>query len=153
MKKRRELVEAMHLSGREVSAAAVRFHAAVAARRGLSATDEKAVDVLLREGPLSHAELGHRTGLKPASVTDLIDRLERKGLARREPHPQDGRRVMVAADAERALAEFGPLFTEWVGELESLYADYSDAELRAIADFMHRAAARQEAISERIEAG
>jgi DNA-binding MarR family transcriptional regulator len=148
---RATLVADMHLAGREISTAAVLFHSAVAERRGLSATDEKALDVLLRLGPLTHAELARHTGLAPASVTGLIDRLERKGFATRKPHPDDRRRVLVSADAEQAFAVMAPLFADWVGELEALYARYADDELRVIADFMHRAAEAQQLATERLD--
>ena len=144
---REALVEDLHLAGREISTAAVNFHAAVAARRGLAPGDTKAVDLLLREGPLTHGELGRRTGLAPASVTGLIDRLERKGLVRRDPHPDDGRRILIVADPEAAFREMAPLFGAWVSALEELYGGYSDPELRVIADFMHKAAARQAALT------
>ena len=144
---REALVEDMHLAGREISTAAVNFHAFVAARRGLAPTDTKAVDLLLREGPLTHRELGRRTGLAPASVTGLIDRLERKGLVRRDSHPEDGRRILIVADPEAAFREMAPLFGAWVAELEALYGEYSDPDLRVIADFMHKAAARQSALT------
>ena len=144
---REALVEDMHRAGREISTAAVNFHAFVAARGGLAPTDTKAVDLLLREGPLTHRELGRRTGLAPASVTGLIDRLERKGLVRRDSHPDDGRRILIVADPEAAYREMAPLFGAWVAELESLYSEYSDPDLRVIADFMHKAAARQSALT------
>ncbi|MDO9442775.1 MAG: hypothetical protein Q7T73_17955, partial [Beijerinckiaceae bacterium] len=61
--------------------------------------------------------------------------------------PEDGRRILIAADAAAAYEAMAPLFTAWVGDLEALYADYTDAELTTIADFMHRAAERQAAIT------
>jgi DNA-binding MarR family transcriptional regulator len=153
MGERSELEERMHLAGRELSAAAVMFHSAVAAARGLSATEEKALDVLMREGPLTHAELSRRTGLAPASVTGLLDRLERKGYAERGPHPEDRRRILVAAKAEHVFAEMSPLFEHWVGSLVELYGEYSDDELRTLADFMHKAAERQREATERLTSG
>ena len=144
---RAALVEDLHLAGREISTAAVNFHAAVAARHGLAPADTKALDLLLREGPLTHRELGRRTGLAPASVTGLIDRLERKGLVRRDAHPDDGRRILIVADPEAAFQAMAPLFGPWVAALEALYGEYSDAELRVIADFMRKAAARQAALT------
>jgi len=124
---RAELIDRLHLAGRELSTATVMFHTDVAARRGLSATEEKAIDVLLRGGPMTHAELGRHTGLAPASVSNLIDRLERKGYASRAPHPEDGRRVLVTAAAERLLGEFVPLYADWVGSLNELFATYTDS--------------------------
>lgn len=148
--KRGELIERMNVAGREISSAAVMFHTAVAARRGLSATEEKALDVLLREGPMTHADLRAHTGLAAASVTDLIDRLERKGYAERGPHPEDRRRVLVSVIADRVYADMAPLFIDWVGSLEELYATYSDAQLRVISDFMTKAAERQRVATERL---
>lgn len=137
------LVRRLHDAGRELSTATVMFHTALALRRGLSATEEKALDLLLREGPMTHAELVERSGLAAASVSDLIDRLERKGYAHRERHPEDGRRILVRADAARIEADLTPLFRGWVHDLERLYASYSSDELEVIADFMTKAAARQ----------
>jgi predicted transcriptional regulator len=147
---RGELIERMNLAGREISSAAVMFHTAVAARRGLSATEEKALDILLREGPMTHAALREHTGLAAASVTDLIDRLERKGYAKRAPHPDDRRRVLVAALADRVYADMAPLFVDWVQSLDELYATYTDAQLRTISDFMTQAANRQRVATERL---
>ncbi len=148
--KRAGLIDQMNLAGREISAAAVMFHTAVAARRGLSATEEKAIDVLMREGPMTHAALRRHTGLAAASVTDLIDRLERKGYATRSAHPDDARRVLVTAMTERVYADMAPLLADWVASLEELYATYTDEQLRTISDFMTRAAERQRTATERL---
>src|SRR5215208_4255523 len=99
--RRAELLESLALAGRASSVATVMFHTAVAARQGLNATEEKALDLLERSGPLTAGELARQTGLAPASVTGLITRLERKGLARRAPNPDDRRSVLVEADARR----------------------------------------------------
>ena len=149
-KQRKALVADMHLAGRELSTAAVLFHTAVAERRGLTTTEEKALDVLLRTGPMTHAQLAKHTGLAPASVTNLIDRLERKGFAVRRAHPDDGRRILIEADAEHAYAVMAPLFADFMNGLEAIYETYSDAQLRVITDFMRRAADHQQAATERL---
>jgi DNA-binding MarR family transcriptional regulator len=132
----------LFLAGRELSAVAVMFHTALAARQGLSATEEKALDLLDRFGPLTARDLSRRSGLAPASVTSLIDRLERKGYARRIPNPDDGRSVFVEAREDR-LTEFGPLFADWVSSLTALCEKYTDGELATIVDFLVESAARQ----------
>ena len=53
--RRAELLERLALAGRASSAATVMFHTAVAARQGLSASEEKALDLLERSGPLTAA--------------------------------------------------------------------------------------------------
>ena len=118
--RRAELLEQLALAGRASSAATVMFHTAVAARQGLSASEEKALDLLERSGPLTAGELARRAGLAPASVTALVDRLERKGFARRIPNPGDGRSVLVEVDSERVYATVAPLFADWVGSLSEV---------------------------------
>jgi len=145
-----ELIERLNLAGRELRAATVLFHTTLAQLRGLSPTEEKAVDLLMRAGPLTHAALGEQTGLAPASVSDLIDRLERKGYARRVPHPQDRRRVLVEAELERIQADMAPLFAGWIQDLQELYKRYSRSELELLCDFMTRAAARQQEAAVRL---
>ncbi|MFJ8082144.1 MarR family winged helix-turn-helix transcriptional regulator [Streptomyces sp. NPDC096205] len=136
---REELLAGLQEAGRVHSNAAVMYHAAISARMELSPVEEKTLDLLQRSGALSAGELGELTGLAPASVTGLIDRLERKGFARRVRDPQDGRRVNVEADPQ-AEARFAPLFAPFAAELAGLYAEYSDAELAVVLDFLRRSA-------------
>jgi DNA-binding MarR family transcriptional regulator len=147
---REQLLEELALAGRAMSAATVMFHTAVAARQGLSATEEKALDLLERFGPLTAGELSKRSGLAPASVTGLINRLERKGFARRIAHPSDRRSILVEVDAERVYAGMAPLFADWVGSLEELYAGYSDEQLELILHFLTEVARRQREATARL---
>ena len=148
--RRAELLERLALAGRASSAATVMFHTAVAARQGLSASEEKALDLLERSGPLTAGELARRSGLAPASVTGLVDRLERKGFARRVPNPGDGRSVLVEVDSERVYATVAPLFADWVGSLYELYAGYTDEQLEVILHFLNEAARRQREATARL---
>src|ERR687898_2921544 len=65
--RRAELLEQLALAGRASSVATVMFHTAVAARQGLNASEEKALDLLERSGPLTAGELARQTGLAPRS--------------------------------------------------------------------------------------
>lgn len=141
---REALEAALDLAGREISAATVAFHSALAAHRGLTAIEEKTLDILLRDGPLTHAALAQRLHLARASVTNLADRLAAKGYVRREPNPADGRSVFIAADADRIAAELTPLFDGWTTALHALYGRYSEEQLGTILDFLRRAAAEEE---------
>jgi DNA-binding MarR family transcriptional regulator len=142
--RRAELLRELEAAGRAQSAATVMFHSTLAAKRGLSATEEKALDLLDRFGPLTAGELAKRAGLAPASVTGLVDRLERKGFARRVPHPRDGRSVLVEVDRDRVMASLGPLFADWFRSLDELWAGYSDEQLKLILHFLNEAARRQQ---------
>ncbi|KWX02403.1 Transcriptional regulatory protein [Carbonactinospora thermoautotrophica] len=140
--RRAELLAALHEAGRNHSNAAVMFHAAVSARMGLGATEEKTLDLLERLGPLTAGEIAERSGLAPASVSGLIDRLERKGFVRRVRDTADRRRVIVEIDHDR-IAGFGALFEGLVRRLNDLYASYTDDQLELILDFLRRSASIQ----------
>jgi DNA-binding MarR family transcriptional regulator len=148
--RRAELLERLALAGRASSVATVMFHTAVAAKQGLSASEEKALDLLERSGPLTAGELARQSGLAPASVTGLINRLEQKGFARRIQNPSDRRSILVEVDVERMYARVAPLFANWVRSLEELYAGYSDEQLEVILHFLTEAARRQQEATTRL---
>lgn len=59
-----------------------------------------------RAGALPMKVIGSRLQVHPTSITNAVDRLEAAGLVAREPHPADGRAVLVRLTAEgRASAE------------------------------------------------
>ncbi len=65
---------------------------------------------LTREGRLPLGKIGDRLQVHPASVTNTVDRLERDGFVRREPHPTDGRTTLgVITAAGRNAAAAGAL--------------------------------------------
>jgi DNA-binding MarR family transcriptional regulator len=146
---RADLQQRLLAAGRELSTAAVMFHTALSAQLGLSPTEEKALDLLDRFGPLTAGELGQHSGLAPASVTGLVDRLQRKGFVHRRPHPDDRRRVLVEAVPDR-LAAMAPMFDDYVAALIELTQRFDDRELAAIVEFMTEAAARQQRATERL---
>ncbi|MER5422690.1 MarR family winged helix-turn-helix transcriptional regulator [Streptosporangium roseum] len=141
---RERLLAALVEAGREHSNTAVMFHTAVSARMGLGMTEEKTLDLLQRLGPLAAGEIAEHSGLAPASVSGLIDRLERKGFVRRIRDTEDRRRVIVEIRYD-SIAGFGALFEDLVRGLEGLYATYTDEQLELILDFLRRSAEVQRA--------
>lgn len=134
---------------RELSATAVLFQAALAESRGLSFVEAKALDLLERFGPLTAGELSLRSGLAPASVTGLVDRLVRKGLVRRGPHPRDGRRVLIETVASTVGTGPG---REYTLSVRDLCAEYTNDQLAAIASFTAALARRSAEITARLHA-
>lgn len=63
-----------------------------------------------REEPLSPAVLADRTGVTRATMTGLVDTLERDGLVSREPDPKDRRMmsVVITPRGERLLRKILP---------------------------------------------
>jgi DNA-binding MarR family transcriptional regulator len=126
---------------REMSDATVFHHMSIAERLGLHATDTKTMSVLERLGPMSAGEIAAHTGLASASVTNLVDRLEARGLVERAPDPADRRRVIVRVSPD-AVAGFAPHFAPMRKASEAMLAGYTLAELKIILDFVRRSAER-----------
>lgn len=72
-----------------------RLRTVLAARCGLTSVESTALSHLAMSGPLTQRHLGDRVGLSTGAVTGLVDRLERHGVCRREPHPTDRRSSYV----------------------------------------------------------
>ncbi|MFF9169062.1 MarR family winged helix-turn-helix transcriptional regulator [Streptomyces sp. NPDC014776] len=147
--KRTETLERLMAAGREHSGVTVMFHSAIAAKQGLNATEEKTLDLLERHGPLTAKDLARLTGLAPASVTGLVDRLEAKGFARRVKHPTDKRRVLVELERDRIgdLAEF---FEDWARDIVEVCEDFTTEELDTVVRFLTVMAERQRAAAARL---
>ena len=113
------------------------FAAEFAATNGLHATDLRALIHLLDAARAGTAAtpgwLGTQLGLNSASVTALIDRLERAGHVRRERDTEDRRRVLLAVE-DRAVALgwsfFGPLIAGMVTAMREFDASELDTVRR-----------------------
>lgn len=139
--RRDELINSILHAGRESSAATIMLHTAIAARAGLTATDTKTIDTLLRLGPVTAGDVARHTGLATASVTSLIDRLEQKGFVRRVRDAHDRRRVIVEPIRER-IVDSAPLFYSLRNAYAQLLDTYKNEQLATILDFMRRSAER-----------
>jgi DNA-binding MarR family transcriptional regulator len=122
-------------AGREYSTAAVMLHGAIAHRFGLSATDLKALDLLQRLGPLAAGEIAAQTGLATASVTSLIDRLERKRLVQRVRDRVDRRRVVVML-TKKLEETIAPLFASLGRRMLARCRGYRDDQIAVLRDFL-----------------
>ncbi|MET8293567.1 MULTISPECIES: MarR family winged helix-turn-helix transcriptional regulator [unclassified Streptomyces] len=77
-----------------------RDFAAAAARYGLTSTQAKVLAQL--EGPVPMRGLASLLACDASNVTGIVDRLEARGLVRREPEPRDRRvKNVVATEAGR----------------------------------------------------
>ena len=137
------LIEAVLQASRASSTLAVFFHASMAGRVGLGATEEKTLALLSQLGPLTAGEIASHTGLTTPSVTGLLDRLESKGMVQRVRDPHDRRRVIVEPNQER-LAELEQMFHFLQEIFRELLERYSDEQLATIADFLTRAVRRSQ---------
>jgi DNA-binding MarR family transcriptional regulator len=109
----------------------------VGARLDLKDVDLDCLDLINRHGPINPSILARRAGLHPATMTGILDRLERGGWIARERDPADRRAVAVRALRDRNAELFG-LFSGMNASMDQICAGYGDTELELIADFLRR---------------
>jgi DNA-binding MarR family transcriptional regulator len=65
------------------------------AEHGLTALQYTTLSVLRARSGLSNAQLARRSFMTPQSMSEVLTRLEQKGLVRRDPDPDHGRILRV----------------------------------------------------------
>ena len=100
--------------------------------------DLDCLDLISRHGPLSPSALDRLAGVHPATLTGVLDRLERAGWITRERDTQDRRAVMVRALPERGRELYG-LYAGMNSALDEICAGYDQDQLDLLADFMRKA--------------
>src|SRR5437867_6173030 len=137
--RRRRLTAAIKQSLRELSIQLSLLNHQVGAHVDLNDVDLDCLDLIARHGPLSPSALARRAGLHPATMTGILDRLERGGWVARQRDPSDRRAVVVRARHDRNTELFR-LYSGMNGSMDQLCAGYADTELELLADFLHRTA-------------
>jgi MarR family transcriptional regulator, 2-MHQ and catechol-resistance regulon repressor len=101
------------------------------ARNGLTPTQLGVLEALLHLGPLGQRELGRKVLTSAGNMTDVIDKLERRGLVRRSRKPGDRRAVRVELTTE-GTAAIKALFPHHAGDIAAAMAGLDAAELRQL---------------------
>jgi DNA-binding MarR family transcriptional regulator len=107
------------------------------------------LDLIDSHGPLSPSALSRMAGLHPATMTGVLDRLERDRWIVRERDPADRRGVLLRVLRERG-AELLRLYSGMNDALDRICAAYTPAELALIADFLTRTATAAQAATEHL---
>jgi DNA-binding MarR family transcriptional regulator len=105
---------------------------------GLSRARLSALSVVVFRGPLTLGELAAAEGVRPATMTGIVNGLERDGLVRRRPHANDRRAIQIkATTAGRRLFERarGQRIDLIASRLDDLTNDDLDA-LRRVAELL-----------------
>jgi len=134
---RRRLTVGVKESLRQLSIQLSLLNHHVGAKAGLKDTDLDCLDLIARFGPLGPTELARRAGLHPATITGVLDRLERDRWVIRERDPADRRAVRVRALPERGGELFG-LYAGMNRSMDEICAGYTEDELRLLAGFLRR---------------
>ncbi len=148
--KKRKLFEDLVDEVRRSQSATDRYDQAVADSIGLNRTDMRCLDTIQREGTVSAGRLAAVTGLTSGAMTAAVDRLERRGFARRVADPADRRRVLVELDpAIAGVAE--RLLRRARGEGRAALPRYSEAELELLLEFVREGRELNESEAEKLE--
>jgi DNA-binding MarR family transcriptional regulator len=108
---------------------------------GLTTLQFTTLSVLSRHGaPLSTSQLARRAFMTPQSMSEVIHALERKGLIKRNPHPNHRRTLpaTLTAKGRRMLAECEAAVSEFE---DSMLASFPEKD-RAVFLDMVKAAVR-----------
>jgi DNA-binding MarR family transcriptional regulator len=135
--RRKRLTASIKQSLRALSIQLSLLNHQVGARLGLNDVDLDCLDLIARHGPLSPSALAQRAGLHPATMTGILDRLERAGWIARDRDPSDRRAVLVRALRNRN-PELMRLYSGMNSSMSEVCAGYGDAELETVADFLRR---------------
>ncbi len=136
---RRRLSGAVKESLRELSNQLSMLNHHVSTQLELKDVDLDCLELISRRGPLSPSTLARLAGLHPATVTGILDRLQRGGwvVRDRDPDAADRRSVTVRALRGRN-AEVFRLYTPMNTLMDQICDRYADNELKVIADFLRR---------------
>ena len=125
------------LALRQVTLAVQRYRLRAArAGFGVGANEMMALAQLFTVGPCNPTELAAFLSMTTASVTNLLDRLQRAGHVVRRPHPSDRRKVVVeltprARDKMAAMFQFAGAATAYAAR------SMSPSELGNVLRFLH----------------
>jgi len=111
----------------------------VSGRLELRGSDLACLDLISTQGPVSPSELARLAGLHPATMTGILDRLERGGWITRDRDPADRRGVVIRAGRGRAR-DVLHLYAGMNSAMDEICADYTEQDLELLAGFLRRTA-------------
>jgi DNA-binding MarR family transcriptional regulator len=139
LRQRKRLNLEIRYSLRELGIQLALLNHHVGAHLDLRDVDFDCLNLISRHGPLSPSALSQLAGLHAATMTGILDRLERGGWVARERDTADRRAVLVRVLPDRS-ADVPRLYSGMSTSMNKLLAGYKNTELQLLADFLHRAA-------------
>lgn len=107
------------------------------ARQNLTLTQLGVLEAILHKGRLTHRELGRKVLTSAGNMTDVVDKLEQRGLVRRERDAADRRLVRVElTPTGRALIQ--SLFPRHAADIAAAMAGLTTDELELLGDLLRR---------------
>jgi MarR family 2-MHQ and catechol resistance regulon transcriptional repressor len=93
---------------------------------GLGTSDFRVLEVLLHKGPLPVNTIGPKVWLTPGSISVAVDRMEAKGLVKREG--TDDRRVRLVGLTPKGRTLISRIFREHAAAMEAVASPLSKDE-------------------------
>jgi DNA-binding MarR family transcriptional regulator len=129
------LVREVQFALRGIGTRLGRLNDAVAGLVDLKGGDIELLDHVGRVGPVSPGELAAQLHVHPATMTGILDRLEKGGWVARERDSPDRRKVKVRAIRTRG-SELVRLYAPMNTAISKLCASFTTEQLTAIRDFL-----------------
>jgi DNA-binding MarR family transcriptional regulator len=98
----------------------------------LTFPETAALGRLDRGGPAAAADLARQEEISPQSMGATLGELEARGLVKRQPDPDDGRRILLSISAA-GRRELNRRRNARVKQLSEGLADFTDSELEKLA--------------------
>ena len=134
---RKALEDSVFAAARDNGISSVLFRNAVRRKVGLNITDSECLSFLSIKGTATPTDLSRYTGLSTGSTTAMLDRLEKAEFINRTANESDRRGVVISVNKKWSEAA-APLVVGVQKLHKQLIAEYTDSELRTIADFLRR---------------
>ncbi|SDS77570.1 MarR family winged helix-turn-helix transcriptional regulator [Actinoplanes derwentensis] len=109
----------------------------MAGRMKMNATDMSAIGALVQNGPMGATELATHLGIRTASATLLLDRLERSGHVERTRDTTDRRRVTIT-ETETARQASLEAWAPVIRRIDEVCAALPEPEKEVVLDFLRR---------------
>lgn len=104
---------------------------------GLTPTQLGVLEAVLHKGPMTQRELGRKVLTSAGNLTDVVDKLEARGLVHRVRAEADRRRVRVElTSAGRALIE--EVFPRHAGDIAAAMGGLTPEELEQLGGLLRR---------------
>src|SRR5258708_37552839 len=112
------------------------MHEAIARKAGLTGTDHKYLGFLIKNGAMTAGEFSKLTGLTTGAITGLVDRLEKKKLAKRQFDKDDRRKIIIVPNTENATKLLGASFSDLQEKMVNLISTLSEEEQKIIEKYL-----------------
>ncbi len=104
---------------------------------GMTADQFVVLTLLAEEGGLTQREVVARAFSDPNTIGEMLTRLEKKKLVRREQHPHDGRDRCVYLTPQGRKAQ-RQLWDSWAGDLDEVDNAFRPEELEILKSLLER---------------